>query len=380
MIKNYRVDIKPLEPYTLGTEQGSKFKNTKSYGKESYIIASQTIPDQTTILGTLRYIALVKAGMLKTDFKYTQDEQEKMARLIGTESFSFDKTKQTFGVIDSVSCLFLRDDEGSVWIRNPLCNREKKTGFNSYVMSQPIVTSRGMIALPVGKYDANKKKMIGGYDAKKGSGGGFIRLKDKKIIQEYELFEKTLIVGNRTMQQKTEDADNVNNKKNIDGFFKREVVAFTDKCKDYAFSLYVRAEEETFPKKTIAFMGRKKSTFSFEFIECEDDDLVTQVKNSFQNIDTECFLALSDCFGIETNNEQNSAFYIAALKKIRNIEMVSYDMNEKYINRCKKVEKQYNLFQAGSTFMMEPKFSLSKELNEKLKKYGYNCIVELGGK
>ena len=235
MIKKYRVDIKPLEPYTLGTEQGSKFKNTKSYGKESYIIASQTIPDQTTILGTLRYIALVKAKMLKTNFKYTQREQKMMASLIGTESFSFDKSEQTFGKIHSVSCLFLRDEKGSVWIRNPLCNREKKSGFTSYVMSQPIMTSRGIITLPVGEYDANEKKMIGGYDAKNGSSGGFIRLEDKKIMQEYELFEKTFIVGNRTMQQKTEDADNVNNKKNMDGFFKREVVRFTDKCKDYAF-------------------------------------------------------------------------------------------------------------------------------------------------
>ena len=105
----YLVKMTPLEPYAFGTEQGFEYPGEEKTGKESYFVKSRFFPEQTTILGMLRYLVLQQQGLLKTDFSYDENEQKQMTECVGKESFSFSSEGvQDFGYIYGVSCFLIK--------------------------------------------------------------------------------------------------------------------------------------------------------------------------------------------------------------------------------------------------------------------------------
>ena len=119
----YLVKMTPLEPYAFGTDQTFAFHGVAATGKETYFVRSNMVPEQTTILGMLRYIILEMEGLLKTDFQYSPEERAKMAACIGPESFRLsEKQKQDFGYIHEISPLFLMDGQNHIYIKNPFHN------------------------------------------------------------------------------------------------------------------------------------------------------------------------------------------------------------------------------------------------------------------
>ena len=46
----YLVKMTPLEQYAFGDDQGFKYPGEKGTGKESYLVRSRELPEQTTIL------------------------------------------------------------------------------------------------------------------------------------------------------------------------------------------------------------------------------------------------------------------------------------------------------------------------------------------
>ena len=106
----YLVKMTPLEPYAFGTDMKAAYPNEAKTGKESYIIKSNLLPEQTTILGMLRCLVLQHEGVFHADMKYSDEEREKMSSLIGTRSFDFsyrrDKPQQ-FGIIRKISPVFV---------------------------------------------------------------------------------------------------------------------------------------------------------------------------------------------------------------------------------------------------------------------------------
>lgn len=362
MIEKYRVDIYPLEPYTFGTEQGSKFTGTTQTGKESYIIASANVPDQTTILGTLRYVALAKNGLLNTDFTYSREQQTQMKELIGAESFSFESGReQEFGHIRSISPLFLtKEDE--YYVKTPAHYRKSDEEDNYVPMrltTETICTSNGKIKLPYVYEEAGDIRCD--YNAKCGLVGGYISLKDRKrVIPDNVLFQKSLQTGNRADHPNDTDKE---------GFFKREVVVLK---KGFAFSVFVQAEEDCFPESTIVYMGRKQSAFRMIFHRTEECDLEKLVEKAFHGDKDTWYYALSDIY--MGQKITLSSFSIVKEKRIRNLE-TNYSESG-YKKKRRKIDKQIYLVESGSVF----KDALKLQTNpEKYKMIGYNSIVKLGG-
>lgn len=364
MIMHYRVDMCPLEPYTFGTEQGSKFAESTETGKESYIITSGIAPEQTTILGALRYIVLKHKGLLKHDFCYTREEKERMSKWIGESSFSFQTDiKQNFGAIKKISPLFLincgYERNPDIYIKNPFHNKNSLGYEPMRLTEETVQTSHGRIHLPCVREGT---KINPEYDAKNGHGGGYICLSDKKHAPE-DLFCKVLQTGNR--------ADHVD-RDNKESFFKREIVRLKE---NYAFSVYVEAEEGCFPQgKTIAFMGLGKSAFQFRFIQVDRQkcDIGAQVEKAFSGEPGCWYYALSDLYLEEVPSYKD--FVIIEEKNVRNLETRTEEAE--FVKKRRKSNLQFHLIESGSVFYGKVNLKLE---NINLKNIGYNAVVRLGG-
>ena len=159
----YLVKLRPLENYTLGTELGFTDENFHGAGRSSYIATSGEVPDQTTVLGMVRFMVLKNCGILRTDFCYSSQEKQKISELIGPESFDFTKPDQSFGVIRGISPVFIikteqKSGEEQYLVPTPAFLKENRDGtFSAIKMDDehPVRTNGGKdICLPAeGEYD-----------------------------------------------------------------------------------------------------------------------------------------------------------------------------------------------------------------------------------
>lgn len=342
----YLVKITPLEPYAFGDDRNFVYPGEKSTGKETYFVRSKNVPEQTSILGLLRYLILQENGLLKTDFTYSPDERLKMRECIGERSFTYLETEpQDFGWIKEVSPVFLVNANGEILVKNPFHNKAEACGYEPMPMEHGIETSHGVLSLP----------KAGEYDAKNGYARGYINLTTKEI--RCDLFETKAVSGNRKNEKNGSD----------DGaFFKRELKALKD---GYSFAVFTEAEK--LPEKVIGYMGKKKSAFLIEATRVESTDLEQMVKECFSEGDT-WFYALSDI--VLLGEQEYKEFCIVEEKYQRNLETV-HDADNR-LKRLRKSEIRHHLIQSGSVFYGEPQLNLD---HKNAAQIGYNRIVRLGG-
>lgn len=365
----FRIDFTPLEPYTFGTEQGSRFEGADATGKESYIMTANRFPDQTTILGTLRYLVLRGNNALNSDFKY-EGHIDEVNRLIGSESFAFSSENvQGFGKIKSLSPVFIMNKyTGEKYIKNPFCNTAKN-GFRPMKMLKSVMTSKGEISLPQNDEE--------GYKAKNGYAEGFIGLTSGNVLENSDIFTKIVFSGNRTELRGIES----DKTENDEGFFKREAFIL---AKDFCFSVYLDAEDDAFGNETeqIAYMGRKNTAFNVKI--CVDEisgedtagkKLAKEVSEAFERISAESsdcwYYALSDVYCTELPCYEN--FSIVEEKQIRNLETI---LSEEKYSRKRRKSQRMNLIMSGSVFY-EYKPQLMANVN--CENAGFNTIVKIGG-
>lgn len=98
-MKHYTLKITPLDDFFFGDENLNA-----STQKADYYLKSNYLPQQTSILGLLRYVLLYKNGWL--DFNKKSIDKSSVEDLIGTSSFIINN-KNKFGIINIVSSLFL---------------------------------------------------------------------------------------------------------------------------------------------------------------------------------------------------------------------------------------------------------------------------------
>lgn len=120
----YLIKLTPLDKFFFGQK--------KTFGDDNanYFVYSSHFPQQTTLLGLLRYQLLQIAGEEVFKDNKIQDEH-KAGELIGKQSFSpFVKDKLQFGIIQSLSPVFIIDkkkkDEGKEEYFLPVGKRFQK--------------------------------------------------------------------------------------------------------------------------------------------------------------------------------------------------------------------------------------------------------------
>ena len=111
MVKKYRVELKPLEPYFFAGEKSFGFGKKKKQSYNNYFIRSELFPTQTTLLGTIRYLILKKYNLLTTKDYSNEKEQEKY---VGKSSFQIGQKNQSYGMIERLSPLFILNEKGEL--------------------------------------------------------------------------------------------------------------------------------------------------------------------------------------------------------------------------------------------------------------------------
>ena len=367
------VKMIPIEPYTFGTDQKFQYPDQKATGKESYFVKSRTIPEQTTILGMLRFMILRQKGILRADFQYNEEQRIQMAKYIGSYSFRFGQEKQEFGCIHSISPVFLMDGEGNYYVKNPFHNMEQEKGYKPMELSDKTVgTSFGRLRLP-------KEEE---YHAKEGHASGYYNLSNGNIHKN--LFSSVIVPGNRKNNKISDD----------DCFFKRELIILK---KGYCFAVFVDADE-LFQTDTVS-MGLGGCMFLVTSEADREDDLEERTREAFAG--NGCgdkdvwWYALSDLVvqnqhrnvildaacstkseALKSNEIPNiyKTFCIVEQKQMRNL-TTKYSEQVRH-RKLRLGEKQMNMIQSGSVFFERCDLNID---NENCRQIGYNRIVKLGG-
>lgn len=256
MSNTYLVTFKPLEPYAFGGARQFPFKGRKATQNdfEPYFIKTNPLPEQSTLFGTIRYLLLKQAKLIKEDFSYSSSERQAMASLVGEKSFSLlESQKQTFGKIESMSPLFILKDGHEKLIPNPFNNRsDEGLPFAPMRLSdKPVYTNYGALYLPIAE----------DYNAKKWYASGFYNLTAQRSHTE-SVFKTSVQTGNKI------DSDE-------DGLFKKEVHCLEA---GYEFAVYVTLDACL--KDDIVSMGLKSSPFKVT-VQQSEDTLCQEVQDHF---------------------------------------------------------------------------------------------------
>lgn len=351
----YLVRMTPLEPYSFGTERNFAYPGEEQM-KATYFVDSACVPEQTTVLGMLRYEVLKQSGdfTLKPRGGYTPEEKEQMGKLVGCSNLDFESLSNSFGVILGISPVFLMEGE-EIMIRTPFNHLNVKDcpsdSYRPMVMNAKAVTSAGIVTDFPGRI-----KPEGGdgeiwqYDAKMGYESGYMRISDKTIIRE-GIFKKTVRTRNWISGKQDEDND----------LFKTEVVELKP---GYSFGVYVDTEGFEFRESSLVHMGRNGSLFMAEFIgKSEGRTFDEKVGAAFCSVEDDWYYALSDLCLKDTEYEN---FCIVEEKQLRGLD-----------NDGKRRAERKNVVSGGSVFY---KCSPHLDGNESLLRAGYNHLIRIGRK
>ena len=185
----YLIKLTPLDKFFFGQK--------KTFGDDNanYFVYSSHFPQQTTLLGLLRYQLLQIAGEEVFKDNKIQDEH-KAGELIGKQSFSpFVEEELQFGIIESLSSVFIIDkmneDEHFLPVGRRFQKENEKAPYNLLHLScqagcPPIFESR-----------ESQKEKEEAYDPKKGLASCWLSSKSHTLLNEEDFFTKDERIGIR---------------------------------------------------------------------------------------------------------------------------------------------------------------------------------------
>ena len=419
----YLVTFKPLGDYSFGSDRRFSFVGRNNYSKDEYapyFIRTNSVPEQSTVFGMIRYLILVSNGIqLNQDFKYEKDTRDDMKALIGENSFSLNGGVRDFGKLEKISPIFLLKNSKEIIIPNPFNNRQGKEGIEQFapmILEEEIKvsTSFGEISLPKSKE----------YNSKEGYGNDYYNINTGCLEAIEDIFRTKVATGvrrvtqndlgkleqnlrdlcksfvNDAMKQEVPKLDRKSNLsltefindfidlldehnkgeknhfqeelekliKNFDAdrLFKREVHQLQ---KDYEFAVYVTVEKGVQLTDGLVSMGQKGSLFKVSVQESEDN-LESEITKHFQK-HTPKGQTWQYCLSDVCLLDDVKGFAILEEKLVRQLHT---DLSK---NRLRGLDLQGSslLYKAGSVFYGDDAISVKTGLEPA----GYNTIYKITG-
>ncbi|KGN81481.1 CRISPR-associated protein Cmr3 [Porphyromonas gulae] len=346
----YLIKLTPLDKFFFGQK--------KTFGDDNanYFVYSSHFPQQTTLLGLLRYQLLQIAGEEIFKDNKIQDEH-KAGELIGKQSFSpFVKDKLQFGIIQSLSPVFIIDkknNEGKEEYFLPVGRRfqkkEEEAPYNLLHLSYedecpPIFESR-----------ESQKEKEEAYDPKKGLASCWLSSNGTTLLNEEDFFIKDERIGIRKDYKGTT---------NDDAFFRQRYYHFKNfkevvedeenkgrkqppvREHDFCFATILEIKREIEYKeldkrldKRIVYLGGERQPFLMEVSE-KTEDLQLNIKGSALTSDEKHYtvVLLSDA-KIEPNHLKGVKFASTEVKDFACL--LTHVGTRKFYNKKKKREEQY---------------------------------------
>lgn len=382
-MSNILITLTPMGKFFFGGDMRFGIGN-ESHDKQyySYIIHSSMMPQQTSLLGMLRFLLLSnnedlfdsRANHIKAGKKTQADE------LIGEKSFWVDKKheKGEFGLIQDIGPCFLYK-EGKAYFRSPADENELNVKF-------PSKEKKDDNESPIIEAYINKKKVVipsikcKDEDGRKWvdyTGKHFVEYSyassEEDSIKEDELFIKDIRIGiNKSYAGKVEDS----------AFFKQISYRLKEGFR-FAFTARIKMDmkevQERYDGKLVT-LGADSSAFVLNVY--SEDKIPAFPKN---NDDCKIVL-LSDAYLLSDDLEKviygiTDARPFRFLHASNNEDSKNYNIvhnmncqKDKFVFLC---EKRYDLFKAGSVFYFEKKedtktFIEKIEFFKEFRQIGYN--------
>lgn len=347
-MNNYTFKFTPIETFFFGSEK--HVLNEQGDLVTNYFVESNEYPQQTTLLGAIRYFILQQQPVNIFSNKKIQDKIL-AAEKIGDSSFVYHKNEQGFGIINEVGFLYWIDKVGQKYIPYNL-----KKGVR--------VNSEGKLYDPDGNlYKAkNHEKYIGNL---------LIDEKGNDRVALNEVVLDKVIVGNKKNDQK---------EKNIEGFYKQNQKYMKD---GWAFAVDVKLLEKIDLNRKPKFvtLGGEKSIFRLEILE-NNPSFNPEIKAN--DLDISSIRFLSDTF-ITSDTVRKADFGVTEYISFRNL-MSTVSETEDYRGLATDNKKQlkrsgrFNLLKRGSVLFFKDNEKLKEVVqeiyNEKnAKKTGFNQII-----
>lgn len=338
----YKITFTPVDSYFFGSEKS--FNPVE--GKSNYLVKSLKVPQQTTLLGTLRY-ALLK-GLITVDNNHLEKCLSN-EELIGKHSFNGED--KPFGIIDHISPLYIQTDKGSLLVEAGL-DRQLYDGKLKEFIYQPNPGKSKLI---------NSKEFIPnlvGFDPKKENDHNYMyRRTADPSAQIFHLFAgKDIFIG------RTRPGNNIQS--DTDGYYVQTRYSLT---KGFAFVVYLQTTLPLTADPYIAFMGGDSSEFKVtlepaEYIFCDKEPEATGSGKVWLISDT--FLSEEDL--------GNCDFSITETNDFRYIQTTL--ATTQYANLGSKKSTKTILAAKGSVFYCKDIGSFVKPLLERgaYRRIGYN--------
>lgn len=114
---NYRIKLTPVDTFFFGGEKHTE--DSEGNLTTNYFVESNPYPQQTTLLGLVRYYLLLKNIKTFNGRQIKEDDKKEALPLIGDLSFDYYKPNEGYGKIKSISPLFF-SFEGKDYFFAPL--------------------------------------------------------------------------------------------------------------------------------------------------------------------------------------------------------------------------------------------------------------------
>lgn len=366
-MSKYKVTLTPLGKYFFGGDMTFRVEGKNDYNEQfgSYIIHSSRFPQQTSLLGMLRYLILSNSDAFDADARKIISA-EKAGELIGSTGFQVtdDYSENDFRLIKRLSPCFLEetDEDGSRCLLRAPKDFGLEVGFDDsccYLNGRYVSVPR-----------------IAGYNPKEWREP--VYLSEKENRADSEIFVEDSRIGI------TKNYSGVT-RKDDDAFYK-QISYRLGKGKHEGkihFTFYVETDDSTELSrkpynKSVVHLGGDDSKFLLEAVACEVDFEALPVKfgasyTSFCSFTSECKVVLLSDSYLLSSEANDTVFSITGIQPFRfirtNVDAKDYSV---FSRETKRSEKYY-LYEKGSVFYC------SKEQAEHLvKALDKPCFRQIG--
>jgi len=361
---SYRIELEPLGDFffggenTFGENNSNNDNNATQKGKDkkNYFAKSNRFPQQSALLGMLRFELLKEKALLPLS-QYKDEARQ----LIGGRSFDFERNSLEFdfGIIEKISPIFLTDSsQDFIPVPFDFKYQDNITWLNDnrvYIGGTVKSCQIDVVAYNV-KEHSYESHYVGSHD--------------KKSCAESVFFKSAVKVGVNTI--KSRDGDDK------EAYFKQEFIRMQEKKHHFAF--YVQLKEDVFQetKDRLIFLGGEQSMFRMKIKKAENS--YEQVCKGLFDIRQKIVL-ISDAYISSEQKEildKAADFSWSDTVVFRNIK-TSVKETTNYDNKPVKSDKKIHLIKKGSVFYYssdKAKNEIVKSIeNDSLKKCGFNLYI-----
>lgn len=334
--------------FTVGDKKEEENAERKTHNEKfsSYIIHSSKFPQQTSLLGMLRFLLLANDKTAFDKEKQKIINKQRAKELIGEKSFSVNLTEHTrneFGNIQSIGSCFLYDaNKGKGYFTAPADSSLQIEGEETIVTTATL--NGTALRIPVILKDKEE------YSSKMWLREEYISVENgqTEILKDDDIFKEDERIGIRkNAEGKTEE----------DAFYKQIGYKIIQPHLSFAFMAIMENIDLTAYNGQLVSLGADSSIFVFNAIPQEDNktfkiNLPEKVYPLTGDKKWIRVVLQSDTY-LEQADLEKVEYAICSTKSFRFLSFTVDTENYNVMGHINERSKRYNLYKAGSVFFLD---------------------------